>query len=716
MAALLALAACAPRGAGPGVEAAAWRVETVDDAGDAGTGLSFLVDSAGILRATWYDHVHGDVVHGDLLPGGWRRERVADGATWTRTGLAVGADGSSVVLHFSGKEGEPRRLSVARKGPEGWESRVLEVSAPGDALVRFAGPVVTADGATHVAFTRSRGAAARAVLHGRLSPSGEWVVSTVVEPASPTTDLTLLAGRRSEVWLVGGMVLDPEGPTARNVLAAARLGPSGWALEEVAPLTTDPVALGGWWSERGVRLGAGIGPDGALTVSFPRLDSASPAVRLEVAERGPGGWTVERVDWVGAVGRQSSLDHGPGGTLWVAYRNGTNGDLRAASRPPGGTWRRATVDAGTDTGDHPALRVAPDGRVHILYRKAADGGVWRAWSGAGGEWEREAVDVQGEVGRFASLAALPDGTLLATYREGPPNLDLKAATLAPGARSWSRERVAMAGDSGDRAGLAVGAAGERAVAYSAGPFPALMCAVWTEGRWAIETVAEGEIVGSRVAAAWAPDGGLHLLWLEPVRGDLRHAVRIAGRWTVSTVASPGSVGGGVALASSPTGAMHALYTDAVDGSLSHATLAEGGWRGGGRVAAGQFGPNISLAAAPDGTMHASAHRRGGGGLTHLWLAAGAWRWEQVAAGTEAGLESAMAVGPDGTAHLAYKDGRQNALLVASKPPGGSWVSEVVATGEEAGSPALAVTPDGTVHLAYREGAPSHSLRHARRAR
>lgn len=719
----LALGAC--EGVGEQDAASPWLIERVDMRGNAGTGLSLAVGGNGNLAISYYDQHHGDVMFAQLFPEGWRRERVGPAANLSPTNLGVDAAGHPHILHFTEGENSLGRLLAHSWREAGvWRTEVLAAPAEGEWLGRIAGPVFV-DGVLHVAYMRAAGLETHTIVHGWLGPDGAWREEVAVARVTPTSDLALLARPDGTLHLAGAMlVYEPEATEAKanTLLVATKTPGAPWRREEVRQLSPDPYALASWWSPRGVRVGAALDPAGDLLLSYPVLDGSTPAVRLELTRRQDGAWPRERVDWVGVVGRQSAVGFGPDGTLWVAYRNGTNQDLKVASRPPEGTWSRNTVDSGRDMGDFPHLALPPDGRVAVVYRDSLAGTVRQAWLAGDGTWRRETVDRQGEVGEFASLGLGPDGSIAIAYYEGLPNLDAKISVKAPG-RPWRRERVAVAGDVGGRSRLAVSptATGPlpagAAVVYERKGTGLLMAALVGPDGWEVEAVDTESALGALPSVAFTPDGALHVLYLDSATRSLRHGWRTGDGWQTEAVEAAGGAGWGSNLAVGPDGTLHALYLAASNRLLKHAALAPGAtrWAVVEVVAGVEMGPRLGLGVAADGTVHASYYDAAQANLLHAWLPPGQeWQTELVDAAGDVGHQNALAVAPDGAVHIAYFDSGRRLLRHAWKTLfATSWSLETVDPTENAGEhPTIAVGPDGAVHIAYRQGDPAWALMYA----
>ncbi len=216
-------------------------------------------------------------------------------------------------------------------------------------------------------------------------------------------------------------------------------------------------------------------------------------------------------------------------------------------------------------------------------------------------------------------------------------------------------------------------------------------------------------VGSFAAAAAGPDGALHVVYYDRVRGDLRHATDASGDWAVEVVDETGDVGRYATVAVDPAGAVHAAYYDATRRVLRYARKHGDAWvletadpeAGRGRFA--------SIALTADDRPVVAYHDAGAGALRVAVRGAdGTWTTEVVDDQDDAGRNACLAVGPDGTAYVAYaarvstgENAYRTELRLAWGGPGG-WQTEVVESDRNAGEAvSLRIGDGGVLHLAYR---------------
>lgn len=167
--------------------------------------------------------------------------------------------------------------------------------------------------------------------------------------------------------------------------------------------------------------------DGRTVVAYT-LDLPEDRVSVWVAVEGPGDYERHQVS-EDAAGQRLSLDVAPDGTLWLAYFDQNDVDLKVASSSDDGqTWTVERVDERGDVGLYPSLAVGSDGTVFVAYTycgaasdrdcpgNLGNDSVVRLATRAPGaaDWSFQTVDDgqgQGFVGEFNSLVVLPDGRL-----------------------------------------------------------------------------------------------------------------------------------------------------------------------------------------------------------------------------------------------------------------------------------------------------------------
>jgi len=137
----------------------------------------------------------------------------------------------------------------------------------------------------------------------------------------------------------------------------------------------------------------------------------TPNQALEYAWKTGGTWNYEMVDSTGAWG---SLELASDGSPCISYES--DGTLMYA-RKRDGAWSRAVIDDSVErTGFCTSLRLDVSGRPYIAYQEGTNGNLRFAWR-ANGVWYKAAVDTGGNVGEYTSLALDSHGQPHISYRD-----------------------------------------------------------------------------------------------------------------------------------------------------------------------------------------------------------------------------------------------------------------------------------------------------------
>lgn len=231
-----------------------------------------------------------------------------------------------------------------------------------------------------------------------------------------------------------------------------------------------------------------------------------------VPGKGDDATCVDRIDMVDSieeVGTYSSLALDRAGGAHVSYHDNTNGDLKYAYHPRGGTWTVSTIDPIDDTGYTTSLKVDKDGGVHVAYVSSADGsGRGRPaylFKPAGGTWTPRT--------QFARDASTNGRVSLDVDHDGGVHLafddDVQygiSYAYKPADGTWS-EPASIANVPGLRdSSLAVDESGGAHIAFGAGDL--LHAYKPAGGTWSFEVI---DGAGGRfTSVAVTPSGELHV--------------------------------------------------------------------------------------------------------------------------------------------------------------------------------------------------------------
>lgn len=184
--------------------------------------------------------------------------------------------------------------------------------------------------------------------------------------------------------------------------------------------------------------------DGTPAVSYYDNENDNLMVATYAAGAGcdDAAWTCTVVDAAGDVGGGTSTAFAPDGTLWVAYREDTGGNVKLARRTAGagcnvGSWTCEQVETATNAGNDPELAFDAAGHAWISHYDSTgtDLRVSR-YVGAGGSncvttaWHCEQVTDGSDSGAWNELAFDPLGRPWIAYITG--GTDIGVATTNRG--------------------------------------------------------------------------------------------------------------------------------------------------------------------------------------------------------------------------------------------------------------------------------------------
>ncbi|MEN0062636.1 MAG: hypothetical protein AAGA48_10835 [Myxococcota bacterium] len=298
-------------------------------------------------------------------------------------------------------------------------------------------------------------------------------------------------------------------------------------------------------------------PDGVqLTMSYFDPDNTAVAYAIGIATADEDGlatveWRHERIDGYPTselqdnsddVGRYTSQRTAPDGTVWVAYHDNTNQQLKVAHRLGPGTWEDPVVIEGTG-GEFASMALNPVGRpiiAHIdsdasavkITRLLEDG--WRTDVVYEGR-PQDALDEQGNpivrpAGLLHTRLIAQDGAeTIALYNAARQSL----VVLEGGGNEFEAREVDRSADVGlwpslERAGDDV------VVAYHDRENEDLKLATRTGGTWSVEVVDEGQLRGADTEV-FIRDGDVAIVYFDGFENDARLASRQNGTWALDRI-------------------------------------------------------------------------------------------------------------------------------------------------------------------------------------
>ncbi len=209
-----------------------------------------------------------------------------------------------------------------------------------------------------------------------------------------------------------------------------------------------------------------VGPDGTVTVVWTRDNGTDDT--LKVASRPPGGAFGAPVDLTssGVDAARPSIATGPDGTTIVVWvrDDGPNEIVQAATRTPGGIFQNLTTLSEPDQGaDNPRIAFGPDGTATAVWRQATgSGSTVRAATRPPGGTFGAAVDLSQPAPNTgpAQIAFGRDGTTTAVWRRlDGSDWIAQAATRPPGGSFGAAEDLSGSGQSVE-AGPSIAFAGD----------------------------------------------------------------------------------------------------------------------------------------------------------------------------------------------------------------------------------------------------------------
>jgi len=190
---------------------------------------------------------------------------------------------------------------------------------------------------------------------------------------------------------------------------------------------------------------------------------------LELYARPPLGSWVKTADLY-SVGNSPVIAPDPSGGMHLLYQYYTAPDYQVVYQylPPASTVFESAIVVEPDSqiGFSPALELAPSGELHASYYDKTNGDLRYAHRPVGGSWVATAIDTQGDVGLFTAMALDAAGGIYISYMA--TNGDVKLAYKSPGG-SWMISMVDSVGPIGTGQGggtsIALDGSGGVVIAY-----------------------------------------------------------------------------------------------------------------------------------------------------------------------------------------------------------------------------------------------------------
>jgi hypothetical protein len=213
--------------------------------------------------------------------------------------------------------------------------------------------------------------------------------------------------------------------------------------------------------------------DSPIDASIVVDDSGAPQVAYYAQEIGQlwharraDRWLLDTIDDGGAndVGEHPSLALGPGGGMFVTYRNVTAGQLKVATATASGWSVRLLDGTSADVGAYSALAIDAGGTLHVAYADLTRGVLKYLETVPGGTIARKVIDDTDAVGRFNAIALDAHGGVhISSDAYGQD--DLHYVHRAPGASAFTVVDVDQVGSVGRHTGIGVDSSGSAHISY-----------------------------------------------------------------------------------------------------------------------------------------------------------------------------------------------------------------------------------------------------------
>jgi hypothetical protein len=536
---------------------------------------------------------------------------------------------------------------------------------------------VDANGGVHI---RYYDLTMRAIRYAHRAPLGTFTFSTIAQnvDAEGIANLTVDASANLRT-----AYYDSVG----RALRFARFSGGQWSTETIVqgPATT-PSAVGEW--------------NGTLYVSY--ADAVARTVNVAVRDPVLGTWSSQTVE-AGLATANTALDVDAQGVVHVAYFN-------AAARTAKHAWQNGagwTTEAiGTAQGSSINLRADVD--LHVSFSGLATVGssLDYAKSSTGG-WMNEVIDRDNQVGVYPTIRVDSTGIIQVSHGDAV-NQNVRHTYRKPGG-VWTTFKLSdslgpanMPGDTSNKAvAMTTDGAGAYAVCYC-DALRQFGCstAPSVDAVWAHANLGSGGC-GS-AALVRDPAGPIHLVYDGFSALDHATAASLGATWSApdtigSTFAKDGRI------ATDGAGGEHVVYIDSLSGDIRHAYRAAAGPGWVLDTIEGSSSNSLQSAIALDASGRIHAVYRKGTALRHASRAMSdvTWSIETIDPSCEDG-EVSIGFEPNGAMHVVYFDSTPFALAMlgyAFKCAGGAWTSNPLQVSSPFGFASLAIA-GGTLHVAY----------------
>ena len=259
----------------------------------------------------------------------------------------------------------------------------------------------------------------------------------------------------------------------------------------------------------------------------------------------------------------------------LSYYDNSNGDLRYAYKADSSNiWYTMSIDGSgvnNNVGEYTSIEIDKDGNRHIAYYDISNGNLKYAYGPSGGtgldiSWQIYIVDSSGDVGLYTSIRVDNLGNKHISYRSRKnETLDLKYAYGYSNNigldMSWNIYNVDSSGDQGRYTSLALDNEGNRHISYFDNTNKDLKYAYGPSGlgvdiSWELYSVDTSGSVGAFSSLVLDNSGNPHISYRASTNSDLKYAFGQKGTegisWEISSIDTLDNVGRNTSIAINPT--------------------------------------------------------------------------------------------------------------------------------------------------------------------
>lgn len=339
-----------------------------------------------------------------------------------------------------------------------------------------------------------------------------------------------------------------------------------------------------------------------------------------------------------------------------------------------GTWTASVIDPSGHGATNPAIVSDASGSLYVAYYDETDQDLkfaYRAWDSDA--WSLEVVDSAGMVGRDCGIALDNYGGVHISYYD-ETNHDLKCADRPAGGGAWALTTVDSAGDVGMRTGIAVDGSNLIHITYldyTSADIKRATHSASQGGSWSNETVFSGNVGTGSIALAIDGLDVLHVAFIDGLNNDLMYMYKHAccNFSAPEPVDTEGSVGWQVSICIGAANEVEVAYQNADNYGLKHASKPAGGLWSNETVLTGANGETcIQADKSPAGTgIYISYYQNSGGdvGIARYPPAGPSWETDNIDPTNDTGAQSSMAIDGSGAAHIVYTDSNAGTLKYAT---------------------------------------------------